>query len=79
MCVFAASSIKLQCGRENGFSDDAKRASDISKLTKAERSGLPTNNCISERDLSQFDRLSVVSRCCNRKFTAKNICNNMML
>ena len=79
MCVPAAASIKLQCGREYGFSDEAKRASDISKLTEDQRSGLPTNNCISERDLSQFDRLSVVSRCRNRKFTAKNIRNNMML
>ena len=40
----------------------------------------PKNNiCISERDLSRFDRESVVSRCRNRKFKAKHIRNNMVL
>ena len=79
MCVPAAVAIKLQCGREYGFSDQRQRATDLSKLTASDRSGLPTNNCISEQDLSKFDKESIVSKCCNRKFRAKNIRNNMML
>ena len=37
------------------------------------------NNCISERDLSQFDKEAVVAHCRNRCFKAKNIRNNMVL
>ena len=79
MCASAAEAVKLQCGREYGFSDLPGRATDISKLSTGERTGLPTNNCINERDLSRFDREAVVSRCRNRKFKAKNIRNNMVL
>ena len=79
MCVAAAEAIKLQCGREYGFSDGKLRATDISKLTSSEIAGLPTNNCISERDLSKFDREALVSRCRNYKFKGINIRNNMML
>ena len=62
MCMSAAKAIRLQCGREYGFSDKPKYASGISKLTPTERDGLPSNNCISEQDLSKFDKESVVSR-----------------
>ena len=79
MCVPAAEAIKLQCRREYGFSDQRQHATDLSKLTASDRSGLPTNNCISERDLSKFDKESILSKCRNRKFRAKNIRNNMML
>ena len=71
MCVPAAEAIKLQCGREYGFSDQRQRATDLSKLTASDRSGLPTNHSISERELSKFDKESIVSKCCNRKFRAK--------
>ena len=75
----AAEAVLRQCGREYGFSDEPMRATDISTLTPEEREGLPTNNCISERDLSPFDKEAVVSRCRNWKFKAKNIRNNMVL
>ena len=71
MCVPAAETIKLQCGREYGFSDQRQRATDLSKLTASDRSGLPTNNSISELELSKFDKESIVSKCRNRKFRAK--------
>ena len=57
----------------------SSRATIISKLTPEQRRDLPTNNCISERDLSRFDREAAVSRCRNQRFKAKNIRNNMML
>ena len=65
MCSYAAESIKRKCGREYGFADDGEHlhATDISKLTSTEREGLPTNNCISERDLSKFNKEAAVSRC----------------
>ena len=78
MCTSTAEAVKLQCGREYGFSDIPGRATDISKLSPTERAGLPTNNCINERDLSRFDKESVVPRCRNRKFKGKNILNNMV-
>ena len=79
MCISAADAILVLCGREYGFSDEPLRATDISQLTQSQREGLPTNNCISERDLSKFDKEATVARCRNRKFTAKNIRNNMVL
>ena len=52
MCISAAESIKRQCGREYDFANDNEtlRATDISQLTTEELEGLPTNNCINERD-----------------------------
>ena len=41
--------------------------------------GLPSNNCINERDLSKFDKEAYVAKCRNRRFKAKNIRNNMVL
>ena len=79
MCQDAAEVLKLQCGKEYGFSSDPQRATDISKLNSQQLEGLPSNNCISERDLSRFDREAKVSKCRNRKFRAINIRNNMML
>ena len=80
MCVSAAAAIKRQCGREYGFAEgEDLRTTDISKLNHRELQGLPTNNCVSKRDLSQFDREATVSRCRNRWFKAKNIRNNMVL
>lgn len=79
MCVAAAEAIKLQCGREYGFSDETQRATDLSKLKPTDIAGYLTNNCISERDLAKFDKEALISRCRNRKFKGKNIRNNMML
>ena len=42
MCEAAAVAIKLQCGREYGFSGDPHRATDLSKLSSQELAGLPT-------------------------------------
>ena len=79
MCIAAADAIQRQCGREYGFSSEPLRATDLSKLTREQRRGLPTNNCISERDLSHFDPEAAVAHCRNRQFKAKNIRNNMVL
>ena len=80
MCISAAATVKLQCGREYGFADgDKLRATDLSSLPEEELQGLPTNNLVNERDLSQFDREARVTRCRNRRFKAKNIQNNMVL
>ena len=80
MCHSAAESVKLQCGREYGFSEgEQMRATNLSTLSGAELDNLPTNNLKSERDLSRFDREARVARCRNRKFKAKNIRNNMVL
>ena len=80
MCTSAAEAIKLQCGREYGFSDGEKlRASKLSSLTSDQLEGLPTNNLSTERDLSRFDREARVSKSRNRKFKAINIRNNMVL
>ena len=58
MWVDAAEGIKLQCGREYGFSEIKPRATQLDKVTPAELLGLPTNNLDTERDLSKFSRLS---------------------
>ena len=80
MCTSAAAAILRQCGREYGFSNgEALPATDILTLSLQELRGLPTNNCISERDLSKFDEEAAVSRCRNRRFKAKNIRSNMVL
>ncbi|XP_066936520.1 uncharacterized protein [Clytia hemisphaerica] len=79
MCLSAAGAVHRQCGREYGFSSEPFRATDLSKLTIDQRKDLPTNNCISERDLSRFDEEAVVARSRNRRFKAKNIRNNMVL
>ena len=79
MCLSAAEAIKLQCGREYGFADEDEklRATDLSKLTSHELENFPTENLVTEREFSKFDREARVARCRNRKFKAKNIRNNM--
>ena len=80
MCVSAAESLKRQCGREYGFADgEDLRETDLSNLSTEQLDGLPSNNCINERDLSKFDKEAHVSKCRNRRFKAKNIRNNMVL
>ena len=44
-----------------------------------ELEGLPTNNLVTERDLSRFDREAQVRKSRNKLFKAKNIPNNMVL
>ena len=46
MCISAAAAVKLQCGKEYGFSDTEKRETDLSTLAANELKGLPTNNFI---------------------------------
>ena len=57
---------------------DAFAAKNIQRLTDC-LDGLPTNNCINERDLSKFDKEAILSKCRNRWFKAKSIRNNMVL
>ncbi|KAG1667875.1 Cyclin-A2 [Nymphon striatum] len=79
MCATAASAVKLQCGREYGFSEVKLRATDLSLLSEKDLEGLPTNNLVTERDFSRFDREARVAKSRNRRFKAKNIQNNMVL
>ena len=80
MCTGAAEAVKLQCGREYGFtSGEAIRATDLSLLNSNQLEGLPTNNLPAERDLSRFDVEAKVAKCRNRKFKATNIRNNIVL
>ena len=63
MCTDAAEEIKLQCGREYGFSDsEPSRATQLDKPSANELTGLPTNNLDIERDFSKFSRLSEVTK-----------------
>ena len=68
MCTYAASAVKLQCGREYML-----RAADVSLLNDSDLEGLPTNNLIAERDLLRFDRETNVAKSRKRRFKAKNI------
>ena len=79
MCIDAANGIKLQCGREYGFSDSNARATQLYKLTPVEFSGLATNNLEPESDFSKFSRLAEVAKFRNNKFKAKGIRNDMVL
>ena len=79
MCTSAASVIKLQCGREYGFGHDKLRATNLSLLNEDKLEGLPTNNLITERDLSRFNQEAKVAKSRNRRFKAKNIQNSMVL
>ncbi|KAG1715052.1 Myosin-VIIa [Nymphon striatum] len=56
MCATAASAVKLQCGREYGFSEVKLRATDLSLLSEKDLEGLTTNNLVAERDFLRFDR-----------------------
>ena len=60
MCISAASAVKLQCGREYGFSDAEKRATDLSTLAVNELEVLSTNNLVTKRDLSEKHKLQKV-------------------
>ena len=82
MCIEAGKGLKLQRGREYGFSDrdSVPPAAVVSDLSDAELQGLPTNNLNTERNLSTFDRRADKSaKCRNFRFTAKGIRNDVML
>ena len=67
MCISAAAAVKLQCGREYGFFDAKKRATDLFTLAANELEGFPTNNLVTERDVSRFDREAQVTKSRNRQ------------
>ena len=79
MCKDAAVGIKLQCGREYVFLCEDARATELHKLTEGQLKGLPTNNLITERDLSKFSQLAEVAKYRNYQFKAKGIRNDMTL
>ena len=82
MCVDAAAGIKLQCGGEYGFGDmdeEDPRATQLYKFSKAELKDMPTNNINAEGDLAKFSQLAVVAKFRNKQFTAKGICNDIVL
>ena len=78
MCTDAAEGIKLQCGREYGFSDsEPPQSTQLDKLTVNEPTGLPSNNLDTEHDFSEFSLLSEVAG--GQKFSAKGIQSDMTL
>ena len=83
MSMDAAETTDGQCGRESGFGnykDQELRATAIYKLPSALRKELnDTNNTITERSLSVFDRKSVVAKTRNYRFKPKGIRNDMVL
>ena len=78
MCISAASAVKLQCGREYGFSDAEKRATDLSIMAANKLEGLPTNNLVTVRDLLRFNRDAKLQKV-GMDGSSKNIHNNMVL
>ena len=80
VCTEAATALQLRCGCKYEFSDDKDpQVTVLSALSSLELEGLSTNNLIAGRDFSKFDCLSTVFKCRNRKFTAKDICDYMIL
>ena len=84
MCHHAAKCIELQCGREYGFGNhtdesDPPRATQIYKLTPAEKDGLETNNIPAERHLGVFDKRAICAKSCNYKCKVKSLRDNMVL
>ena len=79
MCISAATEVKIQYRREYGFSDAEKRATDLSTLAANDLEVLPTNNLVTKRDLSRYDREAQVAKSRNRWFKVTNIQNNMVL
>ena len=80
MCLSAAEAVKLQCGREYRFADGEKQSATVLATEEPEkRVGLPRDNLITERDFSKFDRLAKVAKSSDRKFTAKDIRDSMVL
>ena len=82
MCLDAAKTIELQCGREYGFgshSDAVPRATEIHKLSEEERKDLEKSNIIGEQELGGFDHRADVAKCRNHKFKAKSLRNDMVL
>lgn len=80
--ILTATTIKLQCGREYGFSDPtdhSRAATKLHLLTDEGLDDLPTNNLECERDLSYFSRCSDVAKYRNLKFKAKQIRSNCTL
>ena len=79
----SAETIDRQCGQEYGFGnykDQELRATAIYKLPLALRKELnDANSIIAERNLSVFDRKSVLAKTRNNKFKAKGIRNDMVL
>ena len=80
-CKKAAIDLTTQRGREYGFSEYSEpRATDLTKLSKNQLDGLPTNNLDCERDLAKFDHLAKRSASCSsKKFTAKGIRDEITL
>ena len=80
MCFSAAEAIKLECGREYGFTDGEEQCATVLASEEPEKLvGLPTNHLITERNFSKFDRLAKVAKSRNHKFTAKCIRDSMIL
>ena len=79
MCIDAADSIKLQCGREYGLSKSDARTTQLDKLAPNELSELPTNNLDTKRHLSEFSCLSEAAKFRNSRFKVKGIRNDMTL
>ena len=81
MCKHAAGVVKLQCGREYGFSDPSTqpRGTDLTELSPEQLQDLATSNVICEQDLSHFSHFASVAKFRNHRFKAKQIRTNCTL
>jgi hypothetical protein len=82
MCSDASRTVKFQCGREYGFTDDddaPPRATQLHLLSEQELVKMPTHNIDAERELAKFSHLAVVAKFRNKKFSAKGIRTDMTL
>ena len=82
MCIDAAEVLDRQAGRQYGFGSYKEKpahASQLHLLSKDNLADLPTNNLDAERYLSVFGRKVLVAKFRKKKFTAKDIRNDMTL
>ena len=85
MCTAASHVIERQCDWEYNpnpgpLAPPRPRGTVICEQTEEELEGLPTNNLVSERDSSVFDRLSrQPAKTANKSFTGQNMKNDMTL
>ena len=83
MLEAVAEGLKIQRGREYGFSDEVNtnpRATVVSDIDDDELYLIPSNNLICERELSKFSNVAAKSaRSSNRNFQAKSIRDDMAL
>ena len=74
MCIEAGKGVELQCAREYWCESDDPRATELFKLTEAERENLPRENLEPERYMAKVGSLAAQSAAhSNKNFNAKRM------